>query len=455
MEDIATSQETHALHGKCNKKFWLFIKHSRKESSGIPDLKASDGSLLTNSKAKANLLNQHFHSVFSPLGTPLQHAQHSSGYPCMPPIEIKTAGIDKPISEQDEHKACGPDGIRPIILKRLRASISPTLQCIFSKSLAEGQVPDDWRHANVTPLHKKGNRNDPANYRTISLPCVCCKLMEHIVVSNFMRHLEANHILNPNQHVFREGLSCETQLVELSHVLLTNMYIGHQTDIIILDFAKAFNKVNHNKLIHKLKAHRVDMLTVEWIEAFLSNISQIVVHDGTSSDSVPVTSGVPQGSVLGPALFLLYINDLPDTIDSQVRLFADDTVLYRPIKSDTDHHRLQTDLDKLSEWAMAWDMQFHPDKCLVMNISKKRHPSKFTYSLHNIDLKTTDTSKHLGIIISQDMKCTKQHKLDHVPTEHLDSSKEMSKYHPLAINYTTAWFARMSNMLLQYGLLMS
>ena len=203
--------------------------------------------------------------------------------------------------------------------------------------------------------------------------------------------------------------ACETQLVELSHALLTNMHIGQQTDIIILDFAKAFDKVNHNKLIHKLKAHRVDMLTVEWIEleAFLSNRSQIVVLDGTSSDSVPVTSGVPQGSVLGPARFLLYINDLPDTIDSQVRLFADDTVLYRTIKSDTDHHRLETDLDKLTEWAMAWDMQFHPDKSLVMNISKNRHPFKFTYSLHNTDLKTTDTAKYLGIIISQDMKWTK------------------------------------------------
>ena len=211
----------------------------------------------------------------------------------MPPIEIKTAGIDKLISELDEHKACGPDGIRPIILKRLRSSISPTLQCIFPKSLAEGQVPDYWRHANITPIHNKENRNDPANYRPISLTCVCCKLMEHIVVSNFMRHLEANHILNPNQHGFRKGLSCETQLVELSHALLTNMHIGHQTDIIILDFAKAFDKVNHNKLIYKLKAHRVDVLTVEWIEAFLSSRSQVVVLDGTSSDSVPVSDRSP------------------------------------------------------------------------------------------------------------------------------------------------------------------
>ena len=119
------------------------------------------------------------------------------------------------------------------------------------------------------------------------------------------------------------------------------MHIGHQTDIIILDFAKAFDKVHHTKLIYKLKAHRVDVLTVEWIEAFLSSRSQVVVLDGTSSDSVPVTSGAPPGSVLGPALFLLYMNDLPDTIDSQVRLFAYDTVLYRTIKSDTDHHRLQ------------------------------------------------------------------------------------------------------------------
>ena len=368
----------------------------------------------------------------------------------MPPIEIKTADIDKLISELDEHKACGPDGIRPIILKRLRASISPTLQCIFSKSLAEGQVPDDWKHANVTPLHKKGNRNDPANYRPISLTCVCCKLMEHIVVSNFMRHLEANHILNPNQHGFRKGLSCETQLVGFSRALLTNILIGHQTDIIILDFAKAFDKVNHNKLIHKLKAHRVDMLTVEWIEAFLSNRSQIVVLDGTSSDSVPVTSGVPQGSVLVPALFLLYINDLPDTIVLCRRHSAlpDNQIRYRPS---------QTDLDKLSDWAKAWDMQFHPDKCLVMNISKKRHPSKFTYSLHNTDLIMTDTAKYLGIIISQDMKWTK-----HITQTCSSANRALGfikrnvKIRSLTLrrNYTTAWFARMSNMLLQYGPLM-
>ena len=142
----------------------------------------------------------------------------------MPPIEIKTADIDKLISELDEHKACGTDGIRPIMLKRLRASICPTIQCTFSKSLAEGQVPDDWKHANITPLHKKGNRNDPANYRPISLTCVCRKLMVHIVVSIFMRHLEANHIFNPNQHVFRKGLSCKSQLVELYHATMVLLF---------------------------------------------------------------------------------------------------------------------------------------------------------------------------------------------------------------------------------------
>ena len=169
------------------------------------------------------------------------------------------------------------------------------------------------------------------------------------------------------------------------------------------------------------------MLAVDWIEAFLSSRSQVVVLDGTASQSHPEYHR---------DLFLLYINDFPDTIDSQVRLFADDTVLYRTIKSDTDHHtRLQTDLDKLTEWAMAWDMQFHPAKCLV--ISTKRPPSKFTYSLHNIYLKTTDTAKYLGILSTSVKKWTK----------HITQTCSRAN----GRNYTTAWFARMSNVLLQYG----
>ena len=199
------------------------------------------------------------------------------------------------------------------------------------------------------------------------------------------------------------------------------------------------------------------MLTVEWIEAFLSNKSQIVVLDGTSSDSVPVTPGVPQGSVLGPALFLLYINDLPDTIDSQVRLFADDTVLYRTIKSDTDHHRLQTDLDKLSDWAMAWGMQFHPDKCLRTYPRNVILQSSLFTPQHRCE---NDRHRKIpGYYHQSTYEMDKTHNTNLFTCQQstwIHQSKEVSKYDPIALrrNCSTAWFARMSNMLLQYGPLM-
>ena len=205
---------------------------------------------------------------------------------------ILTAGVDKMLSELDDHKASGPDDIGPVILKNLRPFISPTLQHIFQRSLEEGCVPEDWLHANVTPIYKKGCRSDPANYRPISLTSVCCKLLEHVIVSGLMSHLDQHKVLHPHQHGFRKGLSCETQLIEFSHELLQSMHAGHQTDMVVLDFAKAFDKVNHLKLIHKLETYGIDTSTTRWIRSFLTNRSQIVVLDGERSDRVPVTSGV-------------------------------------------------------------------------------------------------------------------------------------------------------------------
>ena len=236
-------------------------------------------------------------------------------------------------------------------MKELSHVIAPIVTAIFRKSLVTGKIPSDWKKAQVFPLFKKGNKQDPANYRPISLTCILCKTMEHIIASSLTKHFRQNNILYDLQHSFRDRRSCETQLLQLIEDLARNMTEGKQTDLILLDFNKAFDKVNHLKLLYKLQVHGVQSKTLGWIESFLVGRSQTVVLDGEGSDELPVLSGVPQGSVLGPILFLLYINDLPENVQSQVRLFADDTAVYLTVQDPNDSERLQSDLNVLHTYS--------------------------------------------------------------------------------------------------------
>ena len=195
--------------------------------------------------------------------------------------------------------------------------------------------------------------------------------MEHIVASSLTKHFNQNNILYDLQHGFLDRRSCETQLLQLIEDLARNMTEGKQTDLILLDFSKAFDKVNHLKLLYKLQVHRVQGKTLGWIESFLVGRSQTVVLDGESSDKLPVLSGVPQGSVLGPILFLLYINDLPENVQSQVRLYADDTAVYLTVQDPNDSERLQSDLNILQEWGKSgiWNL-IHPSvkSCILRGL---------------------------------------------------------------------------------------
>ena len=198
--------------------------------------------------------------------------------------------------------------------------------------LAQGDVPDEWQQANVSPVFKKGEKYDAANYRPVSLTCICCKTLEHILVSNINKHLALDSILADCQHGFRSQRSCETQLVQFVHDIISNLdgavNRGHkQTDLIIIDLAKAFDKVPHRRLIPKLGYYGIRGSIHKWVNSWLSGRTQKVVLDGQASDPVPVLSGVPQGSVIERILFLIFINDLSDNIRSSVRLFADDCVL--------------------------------------------------------------------------------------------------------------------------------
>jgi hypothetical protein len=390
-----------------NKKFYSYVKQNKTENCGVAPLK-DKGLTFTDPVDKANILNKQFESVFSK-PQPLSLKQMCRKIACpkstpeMPEISISVEGVDKLLLGLSPNKACGPDEISPRILKELHHEISPILTKIFKLSFETGIVPPDWKSAVVAPIYKKGPKSKASNYRPISLTCIASKIMEHILVSNIMTHYDNNNLLSQYQHGFRSKHSCETQLISFTQEVFDNLENGKQTDVIVMDFSKAFDKVDHNKLIHKLDQLGVHPLASRWIKSFLKDRTQRVVVDGCTSDTLPVLSGVPQGSVLGPCLFLSYINDLPDSIKSKARLFADDTIVYLTVKSSSDSETLQNDLTALERWERDWSMEFNPDKCEVLRITRKKNPIIFPYLLHGTELKSTDAAKYLGVTISKDL----------------------------------------------------
>ena len=315
-----------------------------------------------------------------------------------PPMALLT------VKELKTSQGCGPDSIRPKVLKELAPSIAPILQIIFAKSLKTHQVSEDWKQALISPIYKKGDRDCPSNYRPISLTCICSKLMEHIVTSSMITHLERHNILYHLQHGFRHGRSCETQILELTTTLQANLNDRSQTDLIIMDFSKAFDKVSHPKLLAKLDHYGIRNDALKWISCFLNNRQQSVVVDGAQSHYLPVLSGVPQGSVIGPTLFLIYINDLPDYVNSAVHLFADDTIMYLTVHNEDHCDQLQADIDQLQLWEKHWSTEFNPEKCVLLRITRKRTAIERQYTLHRKFLKEVKNTKYLGVHLSSDMK---------------------------------------------------
>ena len=225
-----------------------------------------------------------------------------------------------------------------------------------------------------------------------------------------MDHFEDHQILNNIQHGFRQKRSCETQLITTLNDFSNCLNNKKQIDSILLDFSKAFDKVDHLGLILKLERYGIKNNILNWVRSFLTGRTQTVLVEGFESDQANVLSGVPQGTVLGPLFFLVYINDISDNLDqgTKLRLFADDSFLYREINSVEDSCQLQIDLDKLQQWEKTWKMEFHPDKCQVLRITNKRKPINKVYSIHNKSLKETNSAKYLGVTIDNKLRWTEQ-----------------------------------------------
>ncbi|XP_072182188.1 uncharacterized protein [Diadema setosum] len=385
------------------KVFWSYIRKCRTEVIGIPSLRTAV-KLCSAAAEKAEVLNNFFHTTFTKEDMQNLPSKDQSPYLPIGHLHFDRRGVEKQLQQLNPSKASGPDEIPPKLLKLMAHEIAPVLSFLFQQSYNTGTIPSQWKQALVSPIHKSGEKNDPSNYRPISLTCIACKIMEHVILSHVSKHLASNKILTDTQHGFRQGLSATTQLSSAVHDWSSILQKRSQVDTIFLDFQKAFDRVPHQRLRIKLQYYGISGDTLNWIMAFLSDRTQCVVVDGSKSSWQNVPSGVPQGSVIGPTLFLIFINDIQENIKSSLRLFADDCVIYKEILSDDDHHILQKDLLQLSSWSTTWQMKFNVEKCAVLSITRKRTPDTYTYRLGKDVIPRAKEYKYLGVTVTTDLR---------------------------------------------------
>ena len=353
------------------RKFWKYVNDKCKSNVGISSLKDKDGNLITNDRERAEILNEFFTSVFLKedlTNLPkIDEAEFSNGNKIKEVI-IEKKEVEKKLKALLPGKARGPDQIPPRVLKELSKELAEPLTILFNKSLKNGVVPNEWKFAEVTAIFKKGNRTDPGNYRPVSLTSVCCKIMEQFIRDSIVDHMTENNLYSECQHGFRKKRSCVTQLIEVHETLTEMIDDGKSMDIIYLDFKKAFDSIPHERLLLKMKAYGITGKTLQWVRSFLSNRQQRVRVGNDYSSKSKVTSGIPQGSILGPVLFTIFINDLPEAIEVNCKVFADDTKIYDSSKN---HAKIQNDLYKMQKWTETWNLYFNVAKCKVMYMGKK------------------------------------------------------------------------------------
>lgn len=407
-------------------KFWRFLSSKKKPIKQL----SHNGMLLVNPTDIAEQFNTYFQSVFSKSSDPMPTTVVSSA----PDDDFVSAtGVVSLLLNLKTKASPGPDNLPNIFLRRYAEMLSQFLVMIFRASLSSGTIPQDWKIARLVPVFKKGDPTAPGNYRPISITSSCCKLFEHIIANYITKFLEDRNLLSSFQHGFRKGFSTVTQLTSVVHSFANILDKSGQVDAIFLDFSKAFDVVSHAHLVKKLQFTGLPAFIINWISSYLINRKQFVRIDEDCSQSLPVSSGVPQGSVLGPLLFLVYVNDIVAVITEpvQIRLFADDCVLFNVITSREDQSVLNSNLHNIYNWCRKWNMNLNSDKSVFMKITNKKNSLTFPYSLPGQPLKEVTEYQYLGVTITHNLSwnkhisniCTSsfrklgllRHKLRHAP----------------------------------------
>jgi len=392
------------------KPFWNYINSKRKVKSGISEL-VYDGITSDTDDGKANVLGKFFSSVF--IVDDINTCIADLNVVVTPQAdigEISKEEIIKLLRSLNPSKSPGPDGVHPKILRDLANELSTPIQIIFNKSLNSGVVPDMWKEAIITAIFKKGDKSSPSNYRPVSLTSILCKTIEKIVKNHIVAHMKLNNLFSNRQFGFMEGRSTSLQLLNVLDDWVKVLDEGGVIHAIYMDFMKAFDTVSHQRLLFQLKNYGINTKICEWVKSFLTGRKQAVKINSSISEWHEVTSGIPQGSVLGPILFVIFINDLPDCVNSSPYMFADDTKIYREIRSINDRNMLQNDLDKLFNWSCNSRLKFHPGKCKVLEISSKYTQQQVKpqyvlqdYNGNSVPLGVASHEKDIGVIFESSL----------------------------------------------------
>jgi hypothetical protein len=313
--------------------------------------------------------------------------------------------VERAMKKMKGNMGCGPDGHPSGFIKKLAPHLSVPFCMLFNMCMLEGVLPEVWLEAIVNPLYKKGKKSDVANYRPISLTSVIAKIMERVIKDEMMAFLESDGLLSDSQHGFRGKRSTTTQLLQcLNQWCKAIDDDNYVVDAAYLDFKKAFDSVVHSKLLVKLKAYGIDGELYRFCVAFLSGRTQRVRVGKILSSARNVTSGVPQGSVLGPLFFILYINDLPDTVvESSIAIYADDAKVFHFTRRGEYPHGLQHDLGNGNHWSDIWQLFLSPPKCIALRFASRAQEA-VELQLGGIVLGREKETRDLGVMMCSDLR---------------------------------------------------
>ncbi|GAB1603590.1 hypothetical protein Ahia01_000640300, partial [Argonauta hians] len=387
-----------------------FAKKHKTAASPIGPLTETDGTLTNDALAMAELLQHQYCSVFSSPNSsviPVDTVLHPDPGKILSDISFDYTDFLKAIGNIHQHSSAGPDRFPAKVLKECRHYLARPLSQLWRMSLDASYIPKWLLDQTITPVFKKGNRSLPCNYRPVSLTSHLTKAFERVICSQISEFLETNSLLDPNQHGFRSNRNCLTQLTRYIDDVLNSLAQGSSVDALYLDFSKAFDKVDHHTLLNKLSQTGIRGKLLAWIEYFLTNRTQRVSVDGTLSGPANVTSGVPQGTVLGPLLFIIYINDITNSVEhSNIAIFADDSKLWRTIDGAADRDLLQRDLSSVNQWAIENSMVLNEQKFELLHFGKTEIPNHVYTLPSGITLSPSHSVRDLGVTVDRNLTWT-------------------------------------------------